>query len=213
MDHDLVWRAAGPEPFPDIMQERRRWAVELPNDERAWILKFQTEWTNVSGAGLRIGSPTTEGRPDAGYGGLFWRGPRDFVGGNVVTPRGCGGDEWRGTRAEWMGFVGRHDGSGDSSSVVFVADISNPRFPPPWFLRTEPFPALGPAEFFHVPYELPPGESVKFRYGVVVAAGASDGARGQFLGELAREALTLWAPGPEVQGEDRGAALAETAGA
>jgi hypothetical protein len=40
---------------------------------------------------------------EAGYGGLFWRGPRSFTG-TVVTPGGTGGtggDELMGSRGAW----------------------------------------------------------------------------------------------------------------
>ena len=71
------------------------------------MLLFETAMTNVSGATLDIGSPTTKGRENAGYGGLFWRGPRAFTGGTILWPGHAGGEEARGTRAEWMGFTGR----------------------------------------------------------------------------------------------------------
>ena len=66
--------------------ERRRVAAAAWPDADAWVLAFATALTNTAGAGIDVGSPTTEGRPDAGYGGLFWRGPRSFTGGTVVTP-------------------------------------------------------------------------------------------------------------------------------
>ena len=103
---------------------------------------------NVSGRDIPIGSPTTRGRENAGYGGLFWRGPRSFTGGTVLAPGVAGGDELRGIRAPWMGFSGRHDGSGGASTVVMVDDPGNVQHPPQWFARTEEFACLCPAPFF-----------------------------------------------------------------
>ena len=77
--------------------ERRRIAAAAWPEADAWVLAFETTLTNVSGADIVFGSPTTEGRPNAGYGGLFWRGPRSFTGGTVVTADGTGGDELMGT--------------------------------------------------------------------------------------------------------------------
>jgi hypothetical protein len=57
-------------------------------DDTAWALVFDTTMGNVSGDTLRIGSPTTKGRENAGYGGLFWRGPRSFACGVVQSPDG-----------------------------------------------------------------------------------------------------------------------------
>ncbi|HEX4814605.1 MAG TPA: DUF6807 family protein, partial [Nonomuraea sp.] len=137
----------------------------------AWALVFETEMTNVSGGTLDFGSPTTKGRDNAGYGGLFWRGPRSFTGGIIQSPAGPGGDELRGTRAEWFGFRGRHDGTGDHSTLVIVDDAANPRHPPRWFARSEQFAGLCPAPFFSEELALPDGERLRFRYAVVVADG------------------------------------------
>lgn len=48
----------------------------------SWALTWSSAVTNRRGEPLRFGSPTTHGRPDAGYTGLFWRGP---------APSGTGG--------------------------------------------------------------------------------------------------------------------------
>ncbi len=45
----------------------------------SWALTWSTAVTNRRAEPLRFGSPTTHGRPDAGYTGLFWRGPGPFV--------------------------------------------------------------------------------------------------------------------------------------
>ena len=104
-----------------LFEERRTLAARILDDD-AWLLGFETRMANVSGRAIPIGSPTTRGRENAGYGGLFWRGPRSFTGGTVLAPGVAGGDELRGIRAPWMGFSGRHDGSGGASTVVMVDD-------------------------------------------------------------------------------------------
>ena len=40
----------------------------------AWMMTLSTEIENRLAGPLRLGSPTTEGRPMAGYAGLAWRG-------------------------------------------------------------------------------------------------------------------------------------------
>ena len=68
------------------IDETRRIAVETVDAEAGyWALDFTTSLRNVRGTALQICSPTTEGRPLAGYGGLFWRGPRSFDNGEVIT--------------------------------------------------------------------------------------------------------------------------------
>src|SRR5690606_18378544 len=100
--------------------EQRTLAVSVHPSLGAWVLLFDTRFTNVSDAVISIGSPTTRGRPNAGYGGLFWRGPRSFTGGVVRVPGTTGGDELMGVRAPWLAFTGVHDGHGRSSTLVMV---------------------------------------------------------------------------------------------
>jgi Methane oxygenase PmoA len=147
--------------------ERRSQRFELIDG--AWLLRFGTSFTNVSATEIVIGSPTTEGRPNAGYGGLFWRGPRDFTGGSVHVPGQVGGDELMGVRAPWLAFRGRHDDHGGHSTLVFIAPDE-----PKWFVRSEPFAAVCPAPFFDREVPVPANETLTFRYTVVVADGAPD---------------------------------------
>jgi hypothetical protein len=159
-----------------MFEEHRTVAATILEDS-AWLLGFQTRMRNVTNRSIPIGSPTTRGRDNAGYGGLFWRGPRSFTNGTILAPGMTGGDELRGMRAPWMGFTGRHDGSGGSSSVVMVDDPANIRHPPQWFARTEDFACLCPAPFFSREHEVEQEEVLHLRYGVVVADGASDAER------------------------------------
>jgi hypothetical protein len=155
----------------------------------AWLLGFETRMRNITDRPIPIGSPTTRGRENAGYGGLFWRGPRSFTGGAVLAPGVAGGDELRGIRAPWMGFSGRHDGSGGASTIVMVDDPGNVQHPPQWFARSEEFACLCPAPFFSEEHTVEPGATMVLRYGVVVADGASDPERAARLADTGRAAL------------------------
>ncbi|SDL08207.1 Methane oxygenase PmoA [Nonomuraea maritima] len=165
--HTLDWTAQSGDP---VIEESRSLTTTVV-DDTTWVLVLETAMTNVSGVALWFGSPTTKGRENAGYGGLFWRGPRSFTGGIIQSPQGAGGDELRGTRAEWFGFRGRHDETGEHSTIVMVDDTANPQHPPQWFARTEQFACLCPAPFFSEEVELPAGETMRLRYAVVVADG------------------------------------------
>jgi hypothetical protein len=154
--------------------ERRRVAAAVWPDAGAWTLSFETTMRNVSGAEIRIGSPTTEGRENAGYGGLFWRGPRSFTGGRVVTPDAEGGDELMGRRGRWLGFVGRHDEHDRASTLVFRDAPENQGSPTKWFVRSTPFGCVCPAPFFDEVYPLADGAEVSFRYDVAIADGDLD---------------------------------------
>lgn len=188
--HELAWHA---QPAPGgrtspLVREERSLEVTVPAPD-AWVLVLATTMTNVSDGPLDIGSPTTNGRENAGYGGLFWRGPRSFTGGTILAPGHAGGEEVRGRRAEWMGFTGRHDGSGGASTLVVVDDTVNPQHPPQWFMRTEMFACMNPAPFFSDEVPFAPGKSLTFRYAVVVADGGADPDRGEALAALGRAAL------------------------
>lgn len=156
-----------------LFEEQRTVAATLIDDD-SWLLAFDTRMRNVGGRTIPIGSPTTRGRENAGYGGLFWRGPRSFTGGSVLAPGIAGGDELRGTRAPWMGFTGRHDITGASSTIVMIDGPENLQHPPQWFARSEEFACLCPAPFFSEEHEVEPGAVLHLRYGVIVADGASD---------------------------------------
>ncbi|WP_448003568.1 DUF6807 domain-containing protein [Agromyces bauzanensis] len=165
-----------------LFAERRTVAASVLDDD-AWLLAFETRMTNVTDRVIPIGSPTTRGRENAGYGGLFWRGPRSFTGGSVLAPGITGSDELRGIRAPWMGFSGRHDGSGAASTVLMVDDPGNLQHPPQWFARAEEFACLCPAPFFSEEHTVESGATLALRYGVVVADGASDPARAARLAD------------------------------
>jgi hypothetical protein len=164
LKESLLWETQQGETW--FTEER---AVSFALVNGAWALRFATSFTNVSGAEITIGSPTTEGRPNAGYGGLFWRGPRSFTGGSVHVPGRVGGDELMGVRAPWLAFRGQHDDHGDFSTLVFVAPDE-----PKWFVRSQPFAAVCPAPFFDREVRVLPDQTLSYRYTVVIADGAPD---------------------------------------
>jgi hypothetical protein len=182
--HELDWITQSGQTW---FAETRRIGAKVLSPE-SWFLSFTTELHNVSGHDVAIGSPTTKGRENAGYGGLFWRGPRSFTGGRLVTADGSGsGNDVRGQRHEWMGFVGRHDDVDATSLVLMVDDTENPHHPPQWFARSEEFACLNPAPFFSEELTVPDGSTVRFRYGVGIAD--ADGDAAPDLAAAVRKAL------------------------
>lgn len=158
-----------------VIAEQRRMAVTAWPDSAAWMLGFETTMHNVGERPFSIGSPTTEGRENAGYGGLFWRGPRSFTGGRVVTPQHAdGGDDVMGWRGPWLAFVGQHDEHGRTSTLLFCDLPENFSYPSQWFVRSTPFAAVCPAPFFSAEYPLAAGDSLTLSYQIVIADGALD---------------------------------------
>lgn len=157
--------------------EERRSIIVGDVVDGSWSLDFATSLHNVRGEPLSFGSPATNGREQAGYTGLFWRGPRAFTGGTVLAAGGQGGPEMMGRRARWLAYVGRHDEVDRASTLLFVDGPDNQSAPTHWFVRNEPFPAVNPSFAFHQEVTLHAGETLDLRYRLVVADAAWDRSR------------------------------------
>jgi hypothetical protein len=172
--HELAWRTAA----------GRRWLTEhrtlrfgdVSSAGGHWTLTWSSRLRNTSGHELRWGSPVTEGRDTAGYGGLFWRGPRSFVGGTVRTSDGKSAADAMGHRAPWLAFTGQHDESLRTSTLLFADSPENAAHPTAWYVRAEPFPVVSFAATYHRPWLLEPGEELTLTHHVVVIDGAPDAA-------------------------------------
>jgi hypothetical protein len=171
IDEDLTWTTEQGEVW---IAEQRRISVTVHPGVSAWRLRFATWMRNVSGRMIPLGSATTQGRDNAGYSGLFWRGPRSFSQGTVITEKGPAGEELMGSRAPWLAYVGRHDGNDRASTLIFADDPGNFCFPCEWFVRTSLFAGVCPAPFFSTEYHLADGESLALSFDVIVADGARD---------------------------------------
>ncbi|MDJ1114281.1 PmoA family protein [Microbacterium dauci] len=144
-----------------VLRERRT-LTATPVDDETWALSWHSSLRNVADDPLAFGSPTTKGRPDAGYAGIFWRGPESFTGGAIDAPDGPVGDAARGEPAPWLAFVapGREAG-------VLMADAA-PAAPAPWFARSAEYAGLNPAPFFHTETKVAPGDAVVLAAVIVV---------------------------------------------
>ncbi|MFD4899292.1 PmoA family protein [Streptomyces sp. NPDC058411] len=145
----------------------------------SWALTWSSAVTNRRGEPLRFGSPTTHGRPDAGYTGLFWRGPRAFRDGRIIGPDGEGPD-LMGRQAPWLAYGGEYDEADGHATLVFVHSPENDHsgaggaHPAHWFVRDSPYAAVAPSFAFHQELVLDPGATLTRRYRVLVADGAWD---------------------------------------
>lgn len=168
---NLRWDTQGGE---SVLTERRRFSVRLLPD--AWVLEFRTDLTNTAGRTLEFGSPTTEGRPNAGYAGLFWRGPRSFDNGQVLADGHPDDQDMMGERSRWLAYVGKHDEVDATSTILFVDDTGSGE-PTKWFVRSTPYACVCPAPFFDQITPLPDGETLRLTYRVFIASGSWDRAR------------------------------------
>ncbi|WP_164743447.1 PmoA family protein [Microbacterium sulfonylureivorans] len=148
-----------------LTEERALTATAVDDD--TWALTWSSRLRNVSGESLAFGSPTSHGRPDAGYAGIFWRGPTEFTGGAIVGPEGEAGDAARGTDGPWLACI-----SPDGQAGVVVLDAGPDGSP--WFARSAEYAGLCPAPFFYEDTVLDPGATLHL--GAVVLIGGPDAA-------------------------------------
>jgi hypothetical protein len=160
----LAWRTQAGE---HVIDERRSLGFTVLDG--AWVLSFESALTNRSGGDLVFGSPTTNGRPNAGYGGLLWRGPREFSGGEVLLPGGPRPEEdAMGASSPWVAFIGTHDETLRKTTLAFYANGAEP----PWFVRSGVYAVTGPAPWFHDEQTLGDGETLELNCDIAIADGA-----------------------------------------
>lgn len=154
-----------------IAEERQIVVSEINAEAGYWSLDLSFRLVNVSSQPLPFGSPTTEGRPEAGYGGLFWRGPRSFLHGRILGADGLEGPGMMSQRSPWLAFSGWHDGNRAQSTLLFIDQPGNPRYPNKWFVRNDPYACVSCSCMFDEYYILQPGEALELAYRVVIGNG------------------------------------------
>ncbi|SBS72246.1 PmoA family protein [uncultured Microbacterium sp.] len=157
VDEDLDWIA---EDGARVLIERRTLTAR-PIDADTWALTWRSALRNVSDGPLGFGSPTSKGRENAGYAGIFWRGPVSHTGGDIVAPSGRAGDDTRGEPGPWLAFI-----APDRSAGVLMLDAGAEESP--WFARSAEYAGLNPAPFFFQETVLPPGETLVLAAALVI---------------------------------------------
>ncbi|SEQ58300.1 Methane oxygenase PmoA [Streptomyces sp. yr375] len=159
---ELRWVAAGAE----LLRERRTVAAtELTYT--AWALDFTFSLTNVTSGPLSIGSPATNGRPGAAYGGFFWRARKEPEAPRVFTADAEGEAAVHGARADWLALAGA------GWTLVFAGATDTTRRDP-WFVRTAEYPGVGSSLASAERLPIPPGGTAVRRVVTVVADGRLD---------------------------------------
>ncbi|MGW0821202.1 DUF6807 domain-containing protein [Streptomyces sp. NPDC002845] len=166
---ELRWTAA----HRELLRERRTVAAtELT--ESAWALDFTFSLTNTTTGQLSIGSPATNGRPGAAYGGFFWRARKEAAAPRVFTAGTEGESAVHGTRADWLALAGT------TWTLVFAGATERTRRDP-WFVRAEEYPGVGSSLAHEERLPIEPGETAVRRIVTVVADGRLDRAEAAAL--------------------------------
>ncbi|MEU0052437.1 PmoA family protein [Streptomyces sp. NPDC006309] len=156
---ELRWAAAGTE----LLRERRTVAV-TGLTATAWALDLTFSLTNITPGPLSIGSPATNGRPGAAYGGFFWRARKEEGTPRVFTAGREGESEVHGTRADWLALAGA------DWTLVFAGATGETRRDP-WFVRAAEYPGVGSSLAHGERLAVAPGGTVVRRIVTVVADG------------------------------------------
>lgn len=152
----------------ELLREERTLRA-LPLDATTWVLDVRSTLRNTSGRELGIGSPATNGRPGAGYGGVFWRAPISDQSPAVTGPDGMSGEEdLHGSRARWLALSST---TAQGSAWTLLFRQPGPRTDP-WFLRAKEYPGLCPAPAWDTRLNLASGQTLELGLRTAVTDGA-----------------------------------------
>jgi hypothetical protein len=173
-----AWRAKDAHGFHEALEWQGPDGRRLLTEERAvtarraalptaWVLDLTFTLRNATDRPLSLGSPASNGRPGAGYGGLFWRLPRVRAA-TVCTSEAEGEESVHGSVAAWVAF------SGDETApfTVVLAARNDATHRDPWFVRVSDYPGLGSQLAADVAVRLEPGEATTRSFRALVADGA-----------------------------------------
>ncbi|MGJ3189365.1 DUF6807 family protein [Paenarthrobacter sp. FR1] len=172
----LSW--IGPDGSP-VLREQREWRWAAVGNS-AWKLTLDFTLESATGRAVPLGSPGSNGRPQGGYGGFFWRLPK--VGDATIwTPEARGEDAVHGSVAPWLAWSGTFDagasgaahatgdpGLGHPATLVFLA---SPQAPDPWFVRHSGYPGVGLSLAWDTAVAAEPGRPVHRTVTVIIADG------------------------------------------
>jgi hypothetical protein len=177
-DHGRIVHIGFDELGPEGFTEQLHWlspAAELLLTEerrvrarvvaRGWELEIVTALTNPTERPVRLGSPATNGRPGAGYGGLFWRLPPTRTP-DVRTPAGTGEQATHGTPAPWIVWT-----DADAGFTLAITGVDDATRADPWFVRVGDYPGVGSQLAPRDPLVMPVGETATRGLRALVADG------------------------------------------
>ncbi len=162
-----------------VFQEQRQIGF-VPIDERMYAIDFFTVLTASADLVLDRTVFTTWG----GYGGLIFRGTRNWQETRILLSNGTSTDRPIGVPALWGDVSGRLDGGFKLTGGYAMFDHpENARHPTPWYGGTAQSNYLNAAMLFHEPLNVGKGEQLALRYRVVVHDGMLEAGEIQGLWE------------------------------
>lgn len=151
----LVWLDAS----GDVLLDEQR-TVTVVETADAWEIVWRTRLTATHGD-VSFGSPQTNGRDGAFYGGIFWRSP--FMTARVRSANGEGAAAAHGSTSPWLAL--------DAPEASLIAATTTGM---PWFVRNEGYVGFGPAIAVTERRTLAAGESLLLDLAVAVCDDSAD---------------------------------------
>ncbi|MFB9320854.1 DUF6807 domain-containing protein [Cryptosporangium minutisporangium] len=135
-----------------------------------WVLDVGFALRVAGSEPVELGSPGTNGRADAGYGGFFWRLPASAAALEVRSAHGQGEEGTHGRPSPWLAVTADAGSPSSGYTLVFLpGDAATAA--DPWFVRVAAYPGVGSALAYTDPVTLVPGEALARRVRVLVADG------------------------------------------
>ncbi|WP_109209130.1 MULTISPECIES: PmoA family protein [Microbacterium] len=162
---ELTWITQAGEEWISETRTHRFHGVDT--ERGLWALDFSTTLRSTADRELEFGSPTTQGRPNAGYTGFAIRMPRAWTGGRVLAgglPDDAGADAVMGLAGPWVALSGEHDEVDGGGTVLVFAGTSTGGPAIRWFVRSEPFPIIAPSPAFDQHILLAPGAELSLAH-------------------------------------------------
>lgn len=167
IEESLVWRDRNDD--AQLTEARTIQARPLP-DGAGWLLAWTSVLTASHGA-VRIASPAVNGRPGAGYGGIFWRLP-NRPGTAVLSAGGPGEAVAHGSASPWLA-LNQIDGV-RQVGLLLTQPAGQAR---PWFVRATEYTGAGPMLAAESAVTIEPGDSLSTSLvGVVLDRWVADAA-------------------------------------
>lgn len=168
---------------PQLREDRAIGGVLLSQVE-AWALRWHSV-LHADHGDLAFDSPATNGRPGAGYGGLFWRLPssEETI---ILTQGGQGEGNAHGSSSPWLALAQRRADAW--TTVVLAQPTDAPRH---WFVRGTEYVGAGPALAWDAPLTVSAGDTLELDLTAVLVDRRLDPREAADLADLARSSIAV----------------------
>jgi type 1 glutamine amidotransferase len=163
-----------PEGGATLLREQRNIQISSPDADGEYFLDFDQHFEAIEETVLdRTPLPgEPEGKSWGGYAGLSMRFSQDLFDPRFINSDGSS-SKAHGDTGPWK-YYGLKSIQGRPCGIAIFDHPGNPRHPARWFVEdspADPFYYFGPAPLFEAPIRLAPGQSLRFRYRVLVLPG------------------------------------------